>query len=63
MTDEEESLWRVATNTGKNPLQRNNSDCAILQMKTMDYICDELPFDFNESDLIVHESENKLHAH
>ena len=51
MPEVEKSLWRVAKHTCKDtPVQTNGSNCAVLQMMTMDYLCEDLPFDFGVND-------------
>ena len=30
--------------------QRNSTDCGILQMMSMNYLCEDLPFNFDETD-------------
>ncbi len=47
MPEVEKFLWRVAKHTfNDTPVQSNGSDCAVLQMMTMDYLCEDLPFEF-----------------
>ena len=43
MPEEEADLWRVASGmAAETPKQSNSTDCGILQMTIMDYLCDEL---------------------
>ena len=44
------SLWNVAKTTARNtPKQTNAKDCGILQCMTMNYICEDLPLNFDEN--------------
>ena len=46
----DEDLWRVGNQTAKNtPMQRNLKDCGILQCITMNYLCEDLPFNYDST--------------
>ncbi len=46
----DEDLWLVGNQTAKNtPMQRNLKDCGILQCITMNYLCENLPFNYDSS--------------
>jgi hypothetical protein len=46
----DESLWQVATQTARDtPMQRNLKDCGVLQCMTMSYLCENLPFNFDDT--------------
>ena len=46
----DEDLWRVGNQTAKNtPMQRNCKDCGILQCITMNYLCENLPFNYDSA--------------
>ena len=46
----DEDLWRVGNQTAKNtPMQRNMKDCGILQCITMNYLCEDLPFNYDST--------------
>ena len=51
MPPEEVALWQVAKQTARDTAkQRNSTDCGILQMMSMNYLCEDLPFNFDETD-------------